>query len=211
MARRVAAQAHGDLLVLERTPNEKGVLRQQIAVDDVRRTISFFGATAGEGGWRIAIVDAVDELNRAGANALLKVLEEPPERALLLLVMPFGVAGAADAALALQRVGDAASWRNPMLPAHWRPRSDRPRTIRRSKRPPRLPTAAWRALWRFWTRTHWRCASARSKSSSDCRRSMPTLCMRSAMRLWAPTHGRLVHLSIPSTLGCRETSINMAP
>ena len=86
VARRVAAQAHGDLLVLERTPNDKGVLRQQIAVDDVRRTISFFGATAGEGGWRIAIVDAVDELNRAGANALLKVLEEPPERALLLLV-----------------------------------------------------------------------------------------------------------------------------
>jgi DNA polymerase III subunit delta' len=85
-ARRVAAQAHGDLLVLERTPNDKGVLRQQIAVDDVRRTIGFFGATAGEGGWRVAIVDAVDELNRAGANALLKVLEEPPERALLLLV-----------------------------------------------------------------------------------------------------------------------------
>jgi DNA polymerase-3 subunit delta' len=86
VARRVAAQAHGDLLVLERTPNDKGVLRQQIAVEDVRRTVSFFGATAGEGGWRVAIVDAVDELNRAGANALLKVLEEPPQRALLLLV-----------------------------------------------------------------------------------------------------------------------------
>src|SRR5262249_50083885 len=53
---------------------------------DIRRTISFFGATAGEGGWRIAIVDAVDELNRFGANALLKILEEPPQRALLLLV-----------------------------------------------------------------------------------------------------------------------------
>jgi DNA polymerase III subunit delta' len=86
VARRVAAQGHGDLLILERTPNEKGVLRQQIAVEDVRRTVSFFGATAGEGGWRVAIVDAVDELNRAGANALLKVLEEPPERALLILV-----------------------------------------------------------------------------------------------------------------------------
>jgi DNA polymerase-3 subunit delta' len=48
--------------------------------------VAFFGSTAGEGGWRVAIVDAVDELNRAGANALLKVLEEPPERALLLLV-----------------------------------------------------------------------------------------------------------------------------
>jgi DNA polymerase III subunit delta' len=86
VARRVAAQAHGDLLVLERTPNDKGILRQQIAVEDARRTVSFFGATAGEGGWRIAIVDAVDELNRSGANALLKVLEEPPQLAILLLV-----------------------------------------------------------------------------------------------------------------------------
>jgi DNA polymerase III subunit delta' len=86
VTRRIAAQAQGDLLVLERTPNEKGTLRQQIAVDDVRRTVSFFGATAGEGGWRIAIVDAVDELNRSSANALLKVLEEPPQRALLLLI-----------------------------------------------------------------------------------------------------------------------------
>jgi len=86
VARRIAAQAQGDLLILERTLNEKGVLRQQIAVDDVRRTVSFFGSTAGEGGWRIAIVDAVDELNRSSANALLKVLEEPPQHALLLLV-----------------------------------------------------------------------------------------------------------------------------
>ncbi len=86
VARRIAAQAQGDLLIIERTLNDKGLLRQQIAVEDVRRTVSFFGATAGEGGWRIAIVDAVDELNRSGANALLKVLEEPPQCALLLLV-----------------------------------------------------------------------------------------------------------------------------
>jgi DNA polymerase III subunit delta' len=86
VARRVAAQAQGDLLVLERTVNERGKLRQDIAVDDVRRTVSFFGSTAGEGGWRIAIVDAVDELNEAGANALLKIVEEPPTRALLLLI-----------------------------------------------------------------------------------------------------------------------------
>jgi DNA polymerase-3 subunit delta' len=86
VVRRVAAQAHGDLLVLERTLNDKGKLRQDIAVEDIRRSVGFFGATAGEGGWRVAIVDAVDELNRAGANALLKVLEEPPARALLLLV-----------------------------------------------------------------------------------------------------------------------------
>jgi len=87
VARRVAAQAQGDLLVLVRTINEKtGKLRQDIQVDDVRRTVSFFGSTAGEGGWRVALVDSVDELNDEGANALLKVLEEPPRRALLLLV-----------------------------------------------------------------------------------------------------------------------------
>ncbi len=91
VARRVAAQAHGDLLVLERTINEKTEkLRQEIQVDDVRRAVRFFGSTAGEGGWRVAIVDAVDELNAEGANALLKVLEEPPEKALLLLVSHAG-------------------------------------------------------------------------------------------------------------------------
>jgi DNA polymerase-3 subunit delta' len=86
VARQVASAAHPDLLALERTLNEKGNLRQDIAVDDVRRSVSFFGSTAGAGGWRVAVVDAVDDLNAAGANALLKVLEEPPRRALLLLV-----------------------------------------------------------------------------------------------------------------------------
>jgi DNA polymerase-3 subunit delta' len=86
IARRVAGQAHSDLLVLERTLNDKGKLRQNIAVDDVRRSVGFFGSTAGEGGWRVAIVDSVDELQREGANALLKVVEEPPPRALILLI-----------------------------------------------------------------------------------------------------------------------------
>lgn len=87
VARRIAAQAQGDLLVLERVVNEQtGKLYTVIRVDDVRRSVSFFGSTAGEGGWRIAIVDAVDELQREGANALLKVLEEPPARTLLLLI-----------------------------------------------------------------------------------------------------------------------------
>ena len=87
VARRMAAQAQGDLLVLERGLNEQtGKLYTVIRVDDVRRTVSFFGSTAGEGGWRIAIVDAIDDLQREGANALLKVLEEPPARSLLLLV-----------------------------------------------------------------------------------------------------------------------------
>jgi DNA polymerase III subunit delta' len=85
--RRVAAQGHSDLLAIERAINEKtGKLYTQIQVDDVRRTIGFFGSTAGEGGWRICIVDSADELNAAGANALLKILEEPPARSLLLVV-----------------------------------------------------------------------------------------------------------------------------
>ena len=87
VACRMVAQAQGDLLVLERSLNEQtGKLYTVIRVDDVRRTVSFFGSTAGEGGWRIAIVDAVDDLQREGANALLKVLEEPPQRSLLLLI-----------------------------------------------------------------------------------------------------------------------------
>ena len=73
--------------MLERSLNEQtGKLYTVIRVDDVRRTVSFFGSTAGEGGWRIAIVDAIDDLQREGANALLKVLEEPPQHSLLLLV-----------------------------------------------------------------------------------------------------------------------------
>ena len=87
VARRVAAQAQGDLLVLERVINEKtGKLFTEIRVEDVRRTVSFFGSTAGAGGWRVAIIDSADELNSEGENALLKVLEEPPARTLLLLV-----------------------------------------------------------------------------------------------------------------------------
>lgn len=87
VARRIAAQAQGDFLVMERVLNEQtGRLYTVIRVEDVRKAVPFFGSTAGEGGWRIAIVDSVDDLERPSANALLKVLEEPPPRALLLLV-----------------------------------------------------------------------------------------------------------------------------
>lgn len=87
IARQVASGAAQDLLVLrlprdERTGAEKSV----IPVDEIRKLQPFFGLAAGAGGWRIAIVDAVDDLNRNAANALLKSLEEPPERAVLLLL-----------------------------------------------------------------------------------------------------------------------------
>jgi DNA polymerase III subunit delta' len=86
-ARRVAVNAHTDLLVLERVPGETGKLRTVIAVDQVRRLVTFFGSTAGEGGWRVCIIDSADELKYPeGSNALLKMLEEPPERSLFLLI-----------------------------------------------------------------------------------------------------------------------------
>jgi DNA polymerase-3 subunit delta' len=86
IARQVAAGAHGGLLTLERSLNDKGVMRTVITVDETRETISFFGSTAAVDGWRVCVVDTVDELNPNAANALLKVLEEPPQRSLFLLV-----------------------------------------------------------------------------------------------------------------------------
>jgi DNA polymerase III subunit delta' len=86
VARQISAGAHGGLLVLERGLNDRGVMRTVITVDETRETISFFGSTAAVGGWRVCIVDTVDELNPNAANALLKILEEPPQRSLFLLV-----------------------------------------------------------------------------------------------------------------------------
>jgi DNA polymerase-3 subunit delta' len=86
VARQITAGAHGGLLVLERSLNDRGVLRTVITVDETRETISFFGSTAAVDGWRVCIVDTVDELNPNAANALLKILEEPPQRSLFFLV-----------------------------------------------------------------------------------------------------------------------------
>ncbi|MCB2102278.1 MAG: DNA polymerase III subunit delta' [Rhodobacterales bacterium] len=84
--RRIAAGGHADLLTVERTAGSTGKLRAEIVVEDVRGVGAFMTMTAAEGGWRVVVVDAADEMNRNAANALLKVLEEPPARALLLLV-----------------------------------------------------------------------------------------------------------------------------
>ena len=86
-SRQVRALSHPDLLVLRRVKAEEAKkLPSEISVDAVRRTVSFFGSTAALGGWRVCIIDSAEELNRNGANALLKVLEEPPARSLLLIV-----------------------------------------------------------------------------------------------------------------------------
>jgi DNA polymerase-3 subunit delta' len=85
--RQVEALAHPDLLILRRVWNDDTKkLRSEIRVEDVRRTISFFGSTSAYGGYRVCIVDSAEELNKSGANALLKVLEEPPSNSLLIIV-----------------------------------------------------------------------------------------------------------------------------
>src|SRR4029077_3627107 len=61
-------------------------LRGEIIVDNTREIGAFLRLTPAAGGWRVVIVDGADEMNRNAANALLKILEEPPRRALLLLV-----------------------------------------------------------------------------------------------------------------------------
>lgn len=84
---RIAHGAHGDLRVVERAWDDKRKRRRgEIVVGDVRGVGTFLSMTPSEGGWRVVLVDAADEMNRSAANAILKVLEEPPERAVLLLL-----------------------------------------------------------------------------------------------------------------------------
>ncbi|MBO0737123.1 MAG: DNA polymerase III subunit delta', partial [Alphaproteobacteria bacterium] len=85
--RRVASGGHADLLTIGRgyDPRRRR-LRSEIIVEDTREIAGFFRLTAAEEGWRVVVVDGAEAMNRHAANALLKTLEEPPQRALLLLV-----------------------------------------------------------------------------------------------------------------------------
>ena len=83
---KVLAGSHPDLCVQRREENDKGKLAQDISVEQIRRLTHFFTMKPALGGWRVGIVDAIDEANRNAANALLKTLEEPPKQSLLLLV-----------------------------------------------------------------------------------------------------------------------------
>lgn len=87
IARRIAAGAEPGLFVLRRPYDEKTKkLKAQITVDEVRKLGGFFGLSAADGGRRVVIVDTADEMNMNAANAILKLLEEPPKAATLLLV-----------------------------------------------------------------------------------------------------------------------------
>lgn len=85
VARQIIAHAHPDLLVLERI-GEDGKPRKVIPVDEARKLSEFFSKSPATAPHRVAIIDAADDLNVNAANAVLKTLEEPPERGVLLLV-----------------------------------------------------------------------------------------------------------------------------
>ena len=83
----VTARSHPGLVVLKRGINPRtGKLMTETSVDVVREIAGFFGMTSGAGGWRIAIVDTADDMSDEAANALLKSLEEPPARSMLMLL-----------------------------------------------------------------------------------------------------------------------------
>lgn len=85
VSRLVSAQSHPDLLVLERE-GEGAKVKRNISVDQARELPEFFAMSPSRARYRVAIIDAVDDMNVNAANALLKVLEEPPERGVLFLV-----------------------------------------------------------------------------------------------------------------------------
>lgn len=85
--RRIAAGSEQGLLRLTRPWDDKAKrFKADITVDEVRKLKSRFALASADGGWRVCIVDAADEMNASAANALLKLLEEPPERTTFLLV-----------------------------------------------------------------------------------------------------------------------------
>ncbi|WP_187429723.1 hypothetical protein ROLI_010290 [Roseobacter fucihabitans] len=87
VSHRIAAGAEPGLKSITRTPNPKTErMRDQIVVEDIRALAGFFQLSAADGGRRVVIIDAADDMNAPAANALLKMLEEPPENATLLLI-----------------------------------------------------------------------------------------------------------------------------
>jgi DNA polymerase-3 subunit delta' len=82
----VEAGSHPDMRWLERVLNDKGNLNRSIKIDQIRELGEFMSMTAALSPWRVAVIDTVDELEGSGANALLKMLEEPPSNTLFFLI-----------------------------------------------------------------------------------------------------------------------------
>lgn len=87
VAKRIAAMTHSNLLILRRPwDSARKRLKTVLTVDEVRRINNFFGLAAGEEGWRVCIIDSADDMNAAAGNALLKTLEEPPGKSILIVI-----------------------------------------------------------------------------------------------------------------------------
>ncbi|WP_415183939.1 DNA polymerase III subunit delta' [Phaeovulum sp.] len=87
IARRITAQSEPGVFLLKRGPNDReSALSADIRVGEVRKLKSFLHLSAAEGGRRVVIVDAADDMNPNAANALLKLLEEPPSGVTFLLI-----------------------------------------------------------------------------------------------------------------------------
>lgn len=85
VSRQIIGRAHPDLLALQRDP-EDGKTRRGIPVDEARGLPEFFSKSPASAPYRVAIIDTADDLNPSAANAILKTLEEPPERGVLFLI-----------------------------------------------------------------------------------------------------------------------------
>ncbi|MCE6077074.1 DNA polymerase III subunit delta' [Agrobacterium vitis] len=87
VGRQIASGASHNLLHIARPVDEKtGRVKSSITVEEIRKAGHFFSQTSGGGNWRIVILDPADDMNRNAANAILKVLEEPPKRSLFLVL-----------------------------------------------------------------------------------------------------------------------------
>jgi DNA polymerase-3 subunit delta' len=87
VVKHVSAQSHPDLAVVRRGLRKDGKgYSAEVSVADVRRGLGLFSSGAGAGGYRVCIVDSADDLNASSANALLKLVEEPPARSVFLII-----------------------------------------------------------------------------------------------------------------------------
>ncbi|MGC6440432.1 MAG: hypothetical protein ACON4Q_07335, partial [Candidatus Puniceispirillaceae bacterium] len=84
-AHQVLQGVHPDFLMIEAEISEKNK-SGQIKIEQIRKMGSFAAQTSGRGGWRVMIIDSMEAVNRNGANAMLKILEEPPEKTVIFLL-----------------------------------------------------------------------------------------------------------------------------
>ena len=87
VVRRIASGGHADLFTTEKKFDDaKGVYKDNLDVEEIRKIAPFLRRTSSEGGWRIVICDDADSMTRSAQNALLKILEEPPKNSILILI-----------------------------------------------------------------------------------------------------------------------------